>query len=273
MAKSKSKKAQEEKPKCGLIMPMSECDGLPLAHWLNVKSIIENSLKSKFEVLLVSDRADVGVIHESIVTNLYEFPIVICDVSGRNSNVFFELGLRLAFDMPTVIVKDDATKYSFDTSPIQHVGYPRDLRHNLIEDFMLELKKKVHATYEARIKDPQFSPFLRNFKRYEPKAIETVKEGPVEEVLRRFREALDEVEQKPKPGRTTFSDCVPSADINRLVSALLDIESRKLMGDSGRFLNLIDGETLKEIGRLSSFERHELDAEFKRRTGRRLSNG
>jgi hypothetical protein len=35
--------------------------------------------------------------------------------------------MRLAFDRPTIIVKDDLTTYSFDTSPIEHLEYPRDL--------------------------------------------------------------------------------------------------------------------------------------------------
>jgi hypothetical protein len=54
-------------------------------------------------------------------------------VSGKNPNVMFELGIRLAFDKATIIIKDDKTDYSFDTSVIQHIPYPRDLRHNQIE--------------------------------------------------------------------------------------------------------------------------------------------
>jgi hypothetical protein len=34
----------------------------------------------------------------------------------------FELGMRLAFDKPTVIIKDDKTDYMFDTGIIEHVG-------------------------------------------------------------------------------------------------------------------------------------------------------
>ena len=58
------------------------------------------------------------MIHKTIVQNLYLNPIVVCDVSGKNANVMFELGLRLAFDKPTIIIKDDKTDYSFDTSVV-----------------------------------------------------------------------------------------------------------------------------------------------------------
>lgn len=74
---------------------------------------------------------------------MYENPIVVCDVSGKNPNVMFELGIRLAFDKPTIIIKDDKTSYSFDTSPIEHLEYPRDLRYNRIEDFKSKLTDKI----------------------------------------------------------------------------------------------------------------------------------
>jgi hypothetical protein len=66
----------------------------------------------------------------------------------------FELGMRLAFDKPTVIVKDDKTTYNFDTSPIEHVGYPRDLRFTKIVQLKEELAKKIVATYQASKTDP-----------------------------------------------------------------------------------------------------------------------
>jgi hypothetical protein len=32
-----------------------------------------------------------------------------------------DMGLRLAFDKPTIIIKDDKTSYAFDTPPIEHL--------------------------------------------------------------------------------------------------------------------------------------------------------
>src|ERR1019366_7659753 len=101
-------------------------------------------------------------IHKTIVQNLYDNPLVICDVSSKNPNVMFELGIRLAFDKPTIIVKDDATTYSFDTASIEHIPYPRDLRFGKIVEFKAKLAGKVAATLEAS-KDPGYSTFLKNF--------------------------------------------------------------------------------------------------------------
>ena len=80
---------------------------------------------------------------KEIIQNLYENPGLVCDVSGKNPNVMFELGLRLAFDKPTIIVKDNKTSYSFDTSAIEHLEYPRDLRFSKIVEFKKTLRGTV----------------------------------------------------------------------------------------------------------------------------------
>lgn len=149
---------------CGIIMPISPIDGCSADHWKEVLLIIKDAIKSaNFEPSLVSDSDDVGIIQKRIIHNLYSNPFVVCDVSGKNPNVMFELGLRLAFDKPTLIIKDDVTSYSFDTSPIEHLEYPRDLRYQKINDFKDSLKEKIIATYKKSISDPHYSSFLKQF--------------------------------------------------------------------------------------------------------------
>lgn len=115
---------------------------------------------------MVSDSNDSGVIQKRIVQNLYENEIIICDVSGKNPNVMFELGMRLAFDKPAVVIKDDQTSYSFDTSPIEHLSYPRDLRHGQIEEFKKKLAEKVTNTFNSFSDDPNYTTFLGHFGSY-----------------------------------------------------------------------------------------------------------
>ena len=75
----------------------------------------------------------------------------------------FELGLRLSFDKPTIIVKDDKTSYSFDTSPIEHLTYPRDLRFSQIVDFKSQLSSKIKSTHRVATNDPNYTTFLKHF--------------------------------------------------------------------------------------------------------------
>lgn len=166
MTTEPSEKPNSASLTCGLIMPISAIDGLGSDHWAEVKSIIQDSVDSidspKFTAKLVSDADDVGVIHKRIVQGIYNSDIVVCDVSARNANVMFELGMRLAFDKPTVIIKDDKTDYAFDTSIIEHVAYPRDLRFSKITNFKRQLAEKIVATYKAS-ENPSHSTFLKNF--------------------------------------------------------------------------------------------------------------
>ncbi len=145
-------------------MPISAMDGCAESHWADVLEIITEAIESAgFEANLVSNADDVGIIHKRIIQNLYDNPIVVCDVSGKNPNVMFELGLRLAFDKPTIIIKDDKTTYSFDTSAIEHLEYPRDLRFSKIVEFKEKLKDKLKATYSKATSDPNYTTFLKHF--------------------------------------------------------------------------------------------------------------
>lgn len=163
MAKKDSK---QEKEVCGIVMPISAIDGCEPSHWNEVKEIISASISDAGYVpRLVSDADDVGIIQARIVQNLYDNPIVVCDVSGKNPNVMFELGLRLAFDKPTIVIKDNKTSYMFDTGQVEHIEYPRELRFSAINDFKKLLSDKITATHAKAKADPDYSTFLKHFSR------------------------------------------------------------------------------------------------------------
>lgn len=156
----------EEEPckKCGIIMPIAKHPDYQTGHWKDVLDILTEAIsETEFEPRLVSDDVAIGLIHDRIVTNIYNDEIVVCDVSSKNPNVMFELGLRLAFDKPTIIIKDEKTGYSFDTGVIEHIPYPSSLRFSDIVDFKEELVKRINATYAKSKSEKNYSPFLKSF--------------------------------------------------------------------------------------------------------------
>ncbi len=164
-------------------MPISAIDGCSREHWKEVKDIISEAISaSGYEPNLVSNADDSGIIQQRIIQNLYNNDIVVCDVSGKNPNVMFELGMRLAFDKPTIIIIDDKTDYSFDTSPIEHLSYPRDLKYYDILKFKDQLKTKIVATIEKAKNDPHYTTFLKNFGEFEVAHVEK-KAGSIDEVI------------------------------------------------------------------------------------------
>lgn len=151
---------------CGIIMPISATGDYTAAHWLDVKAIITEAASSisnpQFSTKLVSEADETAFIHRTIVQNVVNADIVVCDSSSLNPNVMFELGLRLAFDKPTVIIKDDETRNPFDTGIIEYLPYPRDLRFPKVVAFKAQLAAKILATYEAPRKNPSYSLFLKH---------------------------------------------------------------------------------------------------------------
>jgi hypothetical protein len=184
------------RPICGVIRPMSLCDGCPESHWRDVHEIIATALKGiGFDVMLVSYATDITVIHKTIVRNLFELPIVVCDVSGLNPNVMFELGMRLTFDKATVIIKDEVTSYPFDTSVIEYVRYRRDLRYSEIMVFKDTLADKVKATYEKARTDGNYSTFLKHVGTFTVPFLDTRQVSKEDFIITELKEMREAVQQ------------------------------------------------------------------------------
>lgn len=203
--------------KCGIVMPISKHPEYPDSHWLDVRNILYEAIgETEFEPLLVSDDPAIGLIHERIVTNLYSNEIVVCDVSSVNPNVMFELGLRLAFDKPTIIIKDERTGFSFDTGIIEHIPYPSSLRFSQIIEFKQALIKKINGTYDKSKQDPHFSPFLKSFgQKIVPAVINGQEISETKFILQRLQGIQNEVRnlRKEQNSFTTWDERIEN-DIN-----------------------------------------------------------
>ncbi|CAM4305931.1 hypothetical protein ZORO111903_12635 [Zobellia roscoffensis] len=187
---------KKDKLTCGVIMPISAIDNYSEGHWSEVFQIIKQSVESAgFETNLVSDADEVGIIQKRIIQNIYNNPIVVCDVSGKNPNVMFELGMRLAFDKPTIIIKDNITSYSFDTSPIEYLEYARDLRYQNITSFKEKLKDKILGTYKKSIDDPNYSTFLSEFGQFKVAQLSQKEVSTEQYLLQSFNDLRQEVKQ------------------------------------------------------------------------------
>ncbi len=185
---------------CGIIMPIAPMPGYTESHWQDVKNIIIESsnlnpdYNFKTEIVSNSD-GEIDVIHKRIIQNLYNSDIVVCDISGKNPNVLFELGMRLTFDKPTVIIKDDQTDFIFDTGIIEHITYPKDLRFNKIVSFKNELSERIIKTYDKSISDPNFSTFLKNFGEFQvPNLEQTEVTDPIRLVINEIKSLQNDID-------------------------------------------------------------------------------
>lgn len=184
---------EDTRPVCGLIMPIADTDGYPIGHWKEVKKIITSvAEEAGFRTRLVSESEDVRVIQKTIVQNVFDDDIIICDVSSKNPNVMFELGLRFAFDKAAVIIKDDETGYSFDTSPVEHINYRKDLRFSSIEQFKKDLSAKLKATFE-KSREANHSMYLQDFGKFVIKELDTKTVSENQYILEKLNEMQKEI--------------------------------------------------------------------------------
>lgn len=157
--------AEPENRDCGIVRPIAPMAGYEFAnHWLEVHELIADAVKAAgYSPRLVSDVDAAGVIHGSIVSNLYNDALIICDVSGRNPNVMFELGMRIAFEKPVIIVKDYDTPFTFDLQPVKHLRYPASLRYSSMIDFKAELIAEINETMAEASKPDRRPGYLQQF--------------------------------------------------------------------------------------------------------------
>ena len=136
MAKQEISK-EEKLQDCFIIMPIADPDGYDKGHFKKVyEDIIKIACtKANFNPVRADEVKQTNLIHLDILQKLLESPMAICDLSNRNPNVLFELGLRQAFDKPTVLIQEIGTPKIFDISPLRYTEYRKELKYrDVLED-------------------------------------------------------------------------------------------------------------------------------------------
>jgi hypothetical protein len=235
---------KKDKKICGIVMPISSINDCDESHWAEVLGILSDAIDDAgFEGNLVSNADEVGIIHKRIIQNLYDNPIVVCDVSCKNPNVMFELGLRLAFDKPTIIVKDDQTSYSFDTSAIEHLEYPRDLRFSQVVEFKKKLSAKILATYKKSTSDENYTTFLKHFGEFKVAKIDKTEVSGQEFILEELKNLRRSVNRMDRPSRVSkFEGMHRDSDVDICLGHRNDLDLTMLMKE------LLDHPELKNEG-------------------------
>lgn len=87
---------------------------------------------------------------KDILKRLLNSPMAICDLSGQNPNVLFELGIRQSFNKPVTIIKDLITPRIFDIDGLRCLDYNENLRVDQINSSVNLIADTLKNTYESR---------------------------------------------------------------------------------------------------------------------------
>jgi hypothetical protein len=145
--------------KCFVIMPFGnpEVDA-EQAHQLEL--IYSEWIKPAVESIRYNDtehiechRADKALrpdeIVSHIVENLVSADIVIADLSGRNANVFYELGVRHAVNNNTILIADNLSDVPFDLRALRTIVYGWD------PEQMVRLKRFLEQAISEILREPK----------------------------------------------------------------------------------------------------------------------
>lgn len=122
---SKSDSEVQNNKKCFIIMPISTPEGYTENHFKQVyETIIAPAVvKAGYEPYRVDDDRICDSIIDKILRNLVECEMAVCDLSSRNPNVMYELGIRQAYGKKVVLIQDEKSQPIFDVSAINTVFY------------------------------------------------------------------------------------------------------------------------------------------------------
>lgn len=151
------------KPSCFVIMPISNQPGYDSEHFTLVyDDIIKPAIElAGMKSIRADETTNTNLIQLDILRKVIESDIAICDMSAKNPNVFYELGVRQAFDKPTVLMIDEATSAPFDVSSLRYVTYSKGMRHRDVINAVNRLTETLKDTYAKREDKSEINSLIR----------------------------------------------------------------------------------------------------------------
>lgn len=135
---------------CFVIMPISDQPQYPAGHFDKIyEQIIVPAVKeAEFEPIRADSDQICDSIMQKILKNLVECDMAICDLSSRNPNVMYELGIRQAYGKKVVLIQDDVTDKIFDVAGINTVFYKKDRLYENVMKAKDDIANAIKETYK-----------------------------------------------------------------------------------------------------------------------------
>lgn len=155
MRKEYEQEGKESLPKekaCLVIMPVAESSPYESGHFRRVYEYIikpactrAGLVPYRLEDMQQGSQIVVNKLREVITAE-----IAICDLSSRNSEVLYELGIRQGFGLPTLLIKDTVTDKIFDIRGLLDFVYDETLRVDRVNKTVEEIAETLLVMYESK---------------------------------------------------------------------------------------------------------------------------
>jgi hypothetical protein len=148
---------------CFVIMPFVErTDTYSTGFFDEVfNSLFKQAAVNAGFIVKTAKRQGSDVIQSTIVTELLQADLVLADLTEHNPNVLFELGMRMARDLPVALVRAKGTGAIFDVDNVLRVQeYSPNLWPSTVEKDVPRLTEHIIATWENQGTMPTYMKLL-----------------------------------------------------------------------------------------------------------------
>lgn len=159
-----AKRNKKESFRAFVIMPFVERNNdRPVGFFKEVLDnlLIPAGIEAGFNVETANKQGS-DVIQSTIINDLLEADLVIADLTDHNPNVLFELGLRMAHDLPIALIKSKDTGRIFDVDNMLRVyEYNQNLWKSTIDSDIPNLIEHFRAVWTNKDSEQTYIKILR----------------------------------------------------------------------------------------------------------------
>ncbi|MDQ3915774.1 MAG: hypothetical protein M3285_14160 [Actinomycetota bacterium] len=154
----------DDAPVCFVVMPFTERDDSHSPGFFDevLEQIFTPAAKNAGFLVRTAMRQGSDIIQSTIVNDLLEADLVLCDLTEHNPNVLFELGLRIREEKPVALVKARGTGRVFDVdNMLRVVEYNANLWPSTVLEDVPNIEEHIKATWANKDSDRTFMRILR----------------------------------------------------------------------------------------------------------------
>jgi hypothetical protein len=140
---------------CFVLMPFSDFNDIQSVYENHIKPIIENKCELRCE--RADDIHDISGVMQSVWESINRARIIIAEMTGKNPNVFYELGIAHTLGKPVIMITQSIDYVPFDLKHLRCIVY--EYKPGKINKLEIALEKTVSRVISSTFSSP--SPKLR----------------------------------------------------------------------------------------------------------------
>lgn len=137
---------------CLVIMPVNDCVPYENGHFRRVYEYIIKPacIKANFTPYQIEELQRTNQIVVNKLREVLSAELAICDLSSKDSEVLYKLGIRQGYDLPTLLIKDMITERIFDIRGLLDIEYDETLRIDRVNRTVDEIAATLSVMYESK---------------------------------------------------------------------------------------------------------------------------